>query len=118
MLPSIHKRLSASTLAAAFIYREQLEAIRKNHYQVFTRKIKISHFRKLQLLREVTSYLEKSIGLLLLSEKTIKDSLRTIRGKGRTKSYLFGSRLILKRNCLYAVYSKKRSNKSRLGLRN
>ena len=59
MLPLIHKDCQLALTAAAFIYREQLEAIRKNHYQVFTRKNKISHFRKLQLLREVTSYLEK-----------------------------------------------------------
>lgn len=59
MLPLIHKECQLALTSAAFIYREQLEVIRKNNYQVFTRKNKISHFRKLQLLREVTTYLEK-----------------------------------------------------------
>ncbi len=59
MLPLIHKDCQLALTAAAFIYREQLAVIRKNHYQVFTKKNKVSHLRKLQLLGEVTSYLKK-----------------------------------------------------------
>ena len=50
MFPLITEDCRQALASAAFIYRE--------HYSLFDNKNKVSHYRKVQLLKEVKSYLK------------------------------------------------------------
>lgn len=58
MFPLIIEDCRQALASAAFIYREQLNIVRKQHYSLFDNKNKVSHYRKVQLLKEVKSYLK------------------------------------------------------------
>ena len=58
MFPLITEDCRQALASAAFIYREQLNIVRKQHYSLFDNKNKVSHYRKVQLLKEVKSYLK------------------------------------------------------------
>lgn len=58
MFPFITEDCRQALASAAFIYREQLNIVRKQHYSLFDNKNKVSHYRKVQLLKEVKSYLK------------------------------------------------------------
>lgn len=53
MMPLIHAEARPALLAASYFYREILEVVRKNNYQVFLDKPKVSHLRKLSLLTKI-----------------------------------------------------------------
>lgn len=58
MFPLITEDCRQALASAAFIYREQLNIVRNQHYSLFDNKNKVSHYRKVQLLKEVKSYLK------------------------------------------------------------
>ncbi|EOA3462958.1 phytoene/squalene synthase family protein [Enterococcus hirae] len=58
MFPLITEDCRQALASAAFIYREQLNIVRKQHYSLFDNKNKVSHYRKVQLLKEVKSYIK------------------------------------------------------------
>lgn len=58
MFPLITEDCRQALASAAFIYREQLNIVRKQHYSLFDNKNKVSQYRKVQLLKEVKSYLK------------------------------------------------------------
>lgn len=58
MFPLITEDCRQALASVAFIYREQLNIVRKQHYSLFDNKNKVSHYRKVQLLKEVKSYLK------------------------------------------------------------
>jgi len=59
MMPLIDSDCREALLAATLIYRELLTVVRKNNYQVFTAKQKVSNQRKRQLLLSVKSQMKK-----------------------------------------------------------
>lgn len=59
MMPAIDEDCRGPLLAASYLYREILYAVRENNYQVFTQRNAVSKARKMWLLKSVHNDLKK-----------------------------------------------------------